>query len=120
MSTPDNAQDLTLGTPKAPSVTQESIEANIVSVEYANPFPSTPHYTTCGIKMRNGFLVTGESAPVSPANYIDGIGRHLAYKDALRKLWALEGYVLANELIRGTSADPNAYYANGLNNSNES
>jgi hypothetical protein len=105
---------------KAPSVTEESIKKNIVSVEYANPFPSTPHFTVCGIKVRNGFLVTGESAPVSPENFNKEVGEQLAYKDAFRKLWALEGYVLANEMIRGTSADPGAYYSNGLNPSNES
>jgi hypothetical protein len=74
----------------------------------------------CGIKVRNGFLVTGESAPVSPENFNKEVGEQLAYKDAFRKLWALEGYVLANEMIRGTSADPGAYYSNGLNPSNES
>lgn len=89
----------------APKVTEESISAYIDQVEYANPFPSTPHFTVCGIKMRNGFLVTGESAPVSPANFDPEIGRQLAFKDAFRKLWALEGYALANTLMRESSPE---------------
>lgn len=104
----------------APKVTEASIKEHIVEVSYANPFANTPHFTICGIKMSNGFLVTGESAPVSPENFDRKIGEELAYKDAFRKLWPLEGYALALELVRGTSADPGAYYANGRNPSNES
>jgi hypothetical protein len=104
----------------APKVTEASIKEHIVEVSYACPFASTPHFTICGIKMSNGFLVIGQSAPVSPENFNREIGQELAYKDAFNKLWALEGYALATELVHGTSADPSAYYANGENSSNES
>lgn len=84
----------------APKVTHDSINDNIVEVTYARPFANTPQFTLCGIKMKNGFLVTGESAPVSAANFDQKIGEELAYKAAFSKLWALEGYVLATELTR--------------------
>lgn len=82
----------------APKVTKELIESKIVSVEYSRPFSLAPQMTICGIKMKNGFLVTGESAPVSGGNFDQEIGEELAYKAAFQKLWALEGYLLASTL----------------------
>lgn len=84
--------------PKFPSVTEDSIKANILDVSYSNPFPSTPHLTVCGIRMKNGFVVLGKSAPVSAMNFDRAIGEKLAYEDAFKQLWALEGYALATHL----------------------
>ncbi len=54
--------------------------------------------TICVIVMRNGFMVTGESAPASPANFNPELGRKFAREMAIRKLWGFEGYALREKL----------------------
>lgn len=50
--------------------------------------------TICLVTMKNGFTVVGKSAPASPENFDMMKGRELAYEDAIRQLWPLEGYLL--------------------------
>ena len=49
--------------------------------------------TLCVIVLKNGFTVTGESACADPAKFDAEIGRTIAFRDALNKLYAKEGYV---------------------------
>ena len=116
-----NEQELkdAIASKPGPKVTEESIKDHIAAVDYANPFKDSPQVTLCGIRMVNGFVVIGQSAPISKENFSQEIGEQLAFKDAFSKIWALEGYHKAMGLITGTSADPSAYYANGKNPSNE-
>jgi hypothetical protein len=51
--------------------------------------------------MLNGFTVVGKAAPVSAINFDLQRGRDLAYEDAFRQLWALEGYLLREHIMRG-------------------
>ncbi len=74
-------------------VTKESIEARIHKSDYMVLPNST--VTMCNIVLVNGYSVRGESACVDPRNFNLEIGKNLAYKDAFAKLWALEGYLLA-------------------------
>ena len=55
----------------------------------------------CILVMRNGFTLIGKSAPASPENFDAELGRKLAYEDALRQLWPLEGYALRERLAPG-------------------
>lgn len=48
--------------------------------------------TLCVLMLKNGFMVTGESACASPENFDAAIGRKLARENAVRKIWQLEGY----------------------------
>jgi hypothetical protein len=41
------------------------------------------------IRLDNGFVLVGKSAPADPANYNAAYGRQLAYDDALRQAWPL-------------------------------
>jgi len=52
----------------------------------------------CMLVMQNGFIVIGKSAPASAANFNAELGRKLAYEDAIRQLWPLEGYALREKL----------------------
>lgn len=79
-----------------PKVTKESIESRIVLVDYIVVPDST--VTICNIRLDNGYSVRGESACVDPRNFDPEIGQNLAYKDAFAKLWALEGYLLAERM----------------------
>lgn len=66
--------------------------------------PSLYFLSICIIVMQNGFTIIGKSAPASAANFNAELGRKLAYEDAIRQLWPLEGYALRERL----SADERA------------
>jgi Phage protein (N4 Gp49/phage Sf6 gene 66) family len=60
----------------------------------------------CILIMQNGFTIIGKSAPASAANFNADLGRKLAYEDAIRQLWPLEGYALREHLMAGDAAVP--------------
>lgn len=62
------------------------------------PIESLSLLSICILVMQNGFTIIGKSAPASAANFNAELGRKLAYEDAIRQLWPLEGYALRNEL----------------------
>jgi hypothetical protein len=75
----------------APRLTIEDVTSVIEKTEFALFYG---RLTLCILTLRNGFLVTGESSCVSVENFDSDIGRELAYKDAVKKVWLLEGYLL--------------------------
>lgn len=81
---------------KAPRVTSEHVDSVIVSEQYY-VFPNST-LTICALTLKNGFIVTGESAAASPENFDKEIGRRIARDNARNKIWSLEGYVLRNQL----------------------
>lgn len=96
---------------KGPRVTPADIEANISEEIYFTAADGVigkggevAHnspirlLTFCVLVLKNGFTVTGQSACVSPENFDAEIGRDIAYKDAISKLWPLMGYALADQL----------------------
>lgn len=108
------------GADVAPRVTPQDIEANIVSEHYftamdgvvgragspgivAGAPVSSPLdlLTFCVLVLRNGFTVTGESACASPENFDAEIGRAVARKNAVQKIWPLMGYELKQRLHEG-------------------
>lgn len=89
----ENELETLLADRPAPRVTLDHVNDVIVSEIY-HLFPGTT-VTVCLLHLRNGFTVLGESACVNPANFDPEIGKKLAREDAKRKIWALEGYVLA-------------------------
>jgi hypothetical protein len=80
----------------APRLTPALIDAAIVGEDYY-VFPGTT-MTVCALKLRNGFLVIGESAAASLENFDTAIGRKIARDNARNKIWALEGYLLRTKL----------------------
>lgn len=78
-------------------VTLDSIKDKVDSVEYINP-STAPHFTLALVKLKNGYIVVGNSAPADPANYNKEKGEQFAYEDAIRSVWPLEGYLLCNQL----------------------
>jgi len=84
--------------PTQPTVTMESIEARIEGVQVISHPPTS---TIVVITMNNGFDVVGHSACVHPDNYDAEVGERIAYDNAFRQLWPLEGYLLAEQLIAG-------------------
>ena len=104
----------------APRITPDDINANIVSEHYFTAAegllgsgvaagkipsgyklesPSSLHLLTfCVLVLQNGFTVTGESACASPENFDAEIGRKIARKNAVEKVWPLMGYELKSKL----------------------
>ncbi len=54
--------------------------------------------TFCVLELKNGFIVTGESACASPENFNAELGQKIARDNARNKIWALEGYLLRSQL----------------------
>lgn len=82
----------------APRLNPQMIDEAIASEQY-HVFPNTT-MTVCALTLRNGYIVTGESAAASPENFNAEIGRKIARDNARNKIWALEGYLLRDRLAK--------------------
>lgn len=84
--------------PAGPRVTVEKMLAKIADVKYA--IVEENKLTVAVVRMINGYVVLGKSAPVDPANFEKELGEKYALEDALNSLWPLEGYLLQEDLYR--------------------
>ena len=82
-------------------VSEEYIESRIKDVNYT--ILSTSTVTVCAITMVNGFVSIGYSACVDPQNFDADKGKSIAYENAFNQLWALEGYLLKEEMYKTAS-----------------
>lgn len=103
----------------APRITPADVEANIVGEHYftaaagvegelrfGDPQASDSDtysdslklLTFCVLVLKNGFTVTGESACASPENFDAEVGRKIARRNAVDKIWPLMGYELKSKL----------------------
>jgi hypothetical protein len=91
----------------APRITLDAIEANIAGEYFFTADQATkdcPQFdqlrllTFCVLVLKNGFVVTGESACASPENFNVEIGRKIARQNAVAKVWPLMGYELKSML----------------------
>lgn len=71
-------------------LTEDDIKARVIDAEFFHVDGTTT--TLCLLKTVSDFVVTGTSACIDAAEFDAAVGRELAYKDALRQLWSLEGY----------------------------
>lgn len=76
---------------QAPRVAPEDIEKLVLKEDYV--IHGT--LTICILEVKNGTIVTGEAACVYPENFDPAIGQKVARQKAIGKLFALEGYLLA-------------------------
>lgn len=82
----------------APRLSPDKIDAAILGEQY-HVFPGTT-LTVCCLMLRNGYCVTGESAAASPENFNAELGCKIARREAREKIWALEGYLLREQLSK--------------------
>lgn len=66
--------------------------------------------TVCVIEVENGYKLVGTSACADPAEYNKELGDEIAYKDAVTKLWPLEGYLLRQDIADGVALDEMELY----------
>ena len=83
-------------------ITPKHIESVIDTINYL----IVPHtcMTFCVIKLVNGFMVTGESSCVDPANFNEEIGQNISLENATSKIWQLEGYLLKQRIFESASS----------------
>jgi hypothetical protein len=92
------SDDASAAVQKTPNrVTLDSMLLKIVDTEFINP-ASIPHMTICVLTLANGFAVVGKSAPADAGNFDEELGHKFAKEDAIRQMWALEGYALREKL----------------------
>ncbi len=78
------------------TITMQGVIDTVKSASYYRLGETTN--TICLLQLKNGYSAYGHSACVDPANYNQALGEKYAYEDALRKIWPLEGYLLAERL----------------------
>ena len=95
------SDDASAAVQKTPNrVTLDSMLAKIVETEFIRP-TTIPHMTICVLVMKNGFAVVGKSAPADAGNFDEELGHKFAKEDAVRQLWAFEGYALREQMSNG-------------------
>jgi hypothetical protein len=98
MSSLRASDDASKAVQKTPNrVTLDSMLAKVADAEFLNP-KSVPHMTICVLTLTNGFAVVGKSAPADAGNFDVELGKKFAKEDAVRQMWALEGYALREKL----------------------
>lgn len=80
----------------APRLSPAFVDATILTEQYYI-FPGTV-MTVCCLTLQNGYNIVGTSAPASPENFNEEIGRKIAKDNARNQIWALEGYLLKERL----------------------
>jgi hypothetical protein len=80
----------------AARLTPDAIDGVIDLAQY-HRFEGTT-CTVCALTLANGYVVIGKSAAASPENFDEELGRKIAFDDARRQIWALEGYLLRQKL----------------------
>ena len=94
----DKQRDEALSNRPSPHhVTLDSIKAKVKDTQYFVEGVLTIAICT----MENGYVVTGQSACADPANFDQALGQKIAYDDAVKKMWPLEGYLLRQRLHEG-------------------
>lgn len=83
------------GADKAPRITIEDVQAEILDDLYLNPVSTM---TICVLTLKNGFTVTEESACSSPENFNAEIGRKVARGNAESKIWSHLAFRLRDQL----------------------
>ena len=80
----------------APRLNPAHIDSQIKDIRYHRVEGTTT--TICSLILMNGFVVNGESASASLANFDEDLGNKIAFNNARDKIWMLEGYLLKQKL----------------------
>jgi len=91
--------------PQTNSVTKDSIIA-ILSEAETQEHVFWDKELVVSYRLKSGFTILGRAAVVDPANFNLQLGRKIAYDDAFKQLWPLEGYMLQHRLHQDTLTDP--------------
>ena len=107
-------------------ITVDDLQALVDIPFYIQPIGTT--LTICVLPLKNGGVMVGKSACVDPTNFDEQIGKDAAYKDAINKLWELEGYNLLVTLhqredtflaIAAAAHEANAAYSRSIGDNSQ-
>ena len=84
----------------APRVLPQDVDDEIAHTQY-HVFPGTT-VTVAALTLKNGTVVTGESACACKENFNEEIGREIAYANAREKVWPLLGFLLREAISKST------------------
>lgn len=84
-------------------VTLEDIKNRVDTIEYLHP-ETCPRMTLAIVTMDNGFVISGVSVAADMAHFDEGIGKEMAYDDAIKKMWPMESYLRFEDRMRGEPA----------------
>lgn len=79
-----------------PRVTKAQVEACVANTEYK----VVGETTFCILTLVNGFVVSGTSGCINPANFNQELGEAAAHKRAMEEVWRLEGYAAKDRAYR--------------------
>jgi len=71
-------------------LSREWIESQILSEEY---IVRGERFMVCILYTKGGYYVTGESAPINPAEFSDELGRKYSREEGVSKIWRIEGII---------------------------
>ena len=77
------------------------IENQILTEEY---LIRGGRFMVCIIYTKGGYYVTGESAPINPAEFTEELGRKYSREEAVEKIWTIEG-IIARKQHYGDDAE---------------
>ena len=78
-------------------ITPEDIQNVIASIDY-NAIPDST-ILLCVITLKNGAKVIGKNyGSIDPTRYNYEVAKEMSFKDAVEKIWELEGYLLRQQL----------------------
>lgn len=89
--------------PSSKRLTPDLLTSKIAKTEFHR---LSETLTVAVVTTVNGFQIVGKSACADPANYNQQIGEKVAYDDAFKQLWPLEGYLLREEISKETGYRP--------------
>ena len=99
MESLETGDRLAAETQKTPNrVTLESMLSKIETEEFIRP-DCHPTMVLCILKLTNGFVLVGKSAPADPENFKELLGQKFAREDAIRQMWPFEGYALRERMM---------------------
>lgn len=82
----------------ANTVTQEQVMAVLSKAEKIVQHRVFGKCTVVMVKLPNGFVIVQSTGCVDPANYDEAIGEKECMAKIESRIWAMEGYVLANRI----------------------
>lgn len=87
----------------APRITPAHVESRVLAEQY-HVFVGTC-LTVCALTLMNGFQVVGQAACAHPDNFDADLGKRIARRNALDKVFELEAYLLRQRLHDGAQTE---------------
>lgn len=105
MTTPENNASRLPDIAVANKMARDQAESKIESEHYLNrdDHPWLGGTTLCILVLKNGARITGEKSCIIAEEFDTNLGRIGARRNAVNKIWELEGYALRERILAATT-----------------